>query len=78
MHMVTKNMASITKALEQSVQSNNLEKIQMTMDRFEKQFENLDMQVSCGALLAVVLSVEPQLVSCGAQSCGTQRLSRSW
>uniref|UniRef100_A0A7S3QV59 Charged multivesicular body protein 1a n=2 Tax=Dunaliella tertiolecta TaxID=3047 RepID=A0A7S3QV59_DUNTE len=44
MHMVTKNMSSITKSLEQSVQSNNLERIQKTMDQFEKQFENLDMQ----------------------------------
>jgi charged multivesicular body protein 1 len=45
MHMVTKNMSSITKSLEQSVQSNNLDKITRTMDQFEKQFENLDMQV---------------------------------
>lgn len=44
MQMVTKNMSSIVKALEKSLESNNLEKIAATMNQFEKQFENLDLQ----------------------------------
>jgi hypothetical protein len=45
MQMVTKNMAAITKNLEKALASNNLEKIAATMQQFEKQFENLDLQV---------------------------------
>ncbi len=41
---VTKNMGSIVKALEKSLESNNLEKIADTMRQFERQFENLDLQ----------------------------------
>lgn len=48
MQGVAKNMSGITKALGMSVQSGNLDKITATMDQFEKQFENLDMQVGVG------------------------------
>jgi hypothetical protein len=41
---VSKNMMSITKTLEKTLESNNLEKIQETMNKFEKQFEDLDLQ----------------------------------
>lgn len=44
MQMVTKNMSAIVKSLEKSLESNNLEKIAATMNQFEKQFENLDLQ----------------------------------
>jgi len=44
MQMVNKNMMGITKNLEKALASNNLEKIAMTMQQFEKQFENLDLQ----------------------------------
>lgn len=44
MQMVTKNMSGIVKSLEKSLESNNLEKIATTMNQFEKQFENLDLQ----------------------------------
>lgn len=44
MQMVTKSMGSIVKALEKSLETNNLEKIAATMNQFEKQFENLDLQ----------------------------------
>lgn len=44
MQMVTKNMAGIVKSLEKSLETNNLEKIAATMNQFEKQFENLDLQ----------------------------------
>lgn len=44
MQQVTKNMAGITKNLEKALASNNLEKIAATMQQFEKQFEDLDLQ----------------------------------
>uniref|UniRef100_A0A7S0RAB7 Charged multivesicular body protein 1a n=1 Tax=Chlamydomonas leiostraca TaxID=1034604 RepID=A0A7S0RAB7_9CHLO len=44
MQMVNKSMASIVGALEKSLASNNLEKIAATMNQFERQFENLDLQ----------------------------------
>jgi charged multivesicular body protein 1 len=44
MQMVNKNMMGITKNLEKALASNNLEKIATTMQQFEKQFENLDLQ----------------------------------
>jgi charged multivesicular body protein 1 len=44
MQMVNKNMAAITKNLEKALAANNLEKIAATMQQFEKQFENLDLQ----------------------------------
>lgn len=37
-------MAGIVKALDRSLQANNLEQVAATMDQFEKQFENLDIQ----------------------------------
>lgn len=44
MQMVTKNMAGIVKSLDKALEANNLEKIAATMQQFEKQFENLDLQ----------------------------------
>lgn len=44
MQVVHKNMAGIVKSLEKAMESNNLEKIATTMNQFEKQFENLDLQ----------------------------------
>ena len=44
MNMITGSMTSIVKALERAVASNNLERVAATMDQFEKQFENLDVQ----------------------------------
>jgi len=46
MQMVCKSMSSIVKSLEKSMATNNLEKIAGTMNQFEKQFENLDLQTS--------------------------------
>jgi len=39
-------MGSVTKNMESTMRSMNLEKISQLMDRFEKQFENLDIQSS--------------------------------
>lgn len=44
MQMVSKNMTSIVKALEKSLTEGNLEKISSTMNQFEKQTEDLDLQ----------------------------------
>lgn len=44
MQSVNKSMAGIVKALDKSLASNNLEQVANTMDQFEKQFENLDIQ----------------------------------
>ncbi|KAK9808978.1 hypothetical protein WJX72_007338 [[Myrmecia] bisecta] len=37
-------MAGIVKALDQALANNNLERVAATMDQFERQFENLDIQ----------------------------------
>eukprot|EP00240_Pyramimonas_obovata_P013580 CAMPEP_0118956872 /NCGR_PEP_ID=MMETSP1169-20130426/61802_1 /TAXON_ID=36882 /ORGANISM="Pyramimonas obovata, Strain CCMP722" /LENGTH=256 /DNA_ID=CAMNT_0006904921 /DNA_START=239 /DNA_END=1009 /DNA_ORIENTATION=+ len=44
MNTINKNMAGIVKSLEKALTSNNLEQVASTMDSFEKQFENLDVQ----------------------------------
>lgn len=44
MQMVNKSMAGIVKSLEKALAANNLEAIANTMNQFEKQFENLDLQ----------------------------------
>eukprot|EP00887_Chlorella_sp_A99_P003876 scaffold11.g3876.t1 len=42
--VINKNMAGIVKSLAAALKANNLEKVAQTMDQFEKQFENLDVQ----------------------------------
>ncbi|KAI0210334.1 Charged multivesicular body protein 1b-2 [Lamellibrachia satsuma] len=44
MRQVTGSMAGVVKAMEGAMRSMNLEKISQLMDRFEQQFENLDVQ----------------------------------
>jgi charged multivesicular body protein 1 len=44
MKNVTKSMGAITGQLEKAMQSMNLEQITQVMDKFEKQFEDLDVQ----------------------------------
>jgi len=46
MKNVSKNMGSVTKNMEATMKNMNLTKISELMDRFEKQFENLDIQSS--------------------------------
>merc|ERR1712142_184940 len=43
---VAKNMESVTKALDKAINSMQLEKIQEVMDKFESQFEDLDVHTS--------------------------------
>ena len=40
-------MAGVVKAMDSAMRSMNLEKISALMDKFEKQFEDLDVQSSC-------------------------------
>mmetsp|Transcript_15231 Transcript_15231/g.25106 ORF Transcript_15231/g.25106 Transcript_15231/m.25106 type:complete len:205 (+) Transcript_15231:194-808(+) len=44
MGVVNKNMSGVTKTLASSMEAMDLEKISKTMDTFEKQFEDLDVQ----------------------------------
>ena len=43
---VTQSMAGVCKAMDQAMKSMNLEKISSLMDKFETQFEDLDVQSS--------------------------------
>ncbi|KAL0280592.1 UNVERIFIED_CONTAM: hypothetical protein PYX00_001842 [Menopon gallinae] len=43
---VTQSMANVCKAMDQAMKSMNLEKISALMDKFETQFEDLDVQSS--------------------------------
>merc|ERR1712087_952061 len=47
MNTVNKNMAGIVKSLDRALQANNLEQVSQTMDKFEQQFESLDVQSEC-------------------------------
>ncbi|ORX46037.1 vacuolar assembly protein DID2 [Hesseltinella vesiculosa] len=44
MRKVTGSMASVVKGMDKAMESMNLEKISMVMDKFESQFEDLDVQ----------------------------------
>ena len=44
MSVINKSMAGIVKALDTALASNNLDRVANTMDQFERQFENLDVQ----------------------------------
>ena len=44
MNAVNADMSGIVKSLEKSLNANNLEQVSETMDTFEQQFENLDVQ----------------------------------
>jgi charged multivesicular body protein 1 len=43
---VTQSMTGVVKAMESAMKSMNLEKVQNLMDRFEKDFEDLDVQAA--------------------------------
>ena len=46
---VSKNMGSVVKALDKAINSMELQKITAVMDKFESQFEGLDVRTSVGA-----------------------------
>ena len=43
---VSKNMGSVVKALDKAINSMELQKISAVMDKFESQFEDLDVRTS--------------------------------
>ncbi|KAI8608675.1 charged multivesicular body protein 1b [Chytriomyces sp. MP71] len=46
MRAVTTSMAGVVKGMDKAMQSMNLEQISMVMDKFEQQFEDLDVQTA--------------------------------
>jgi len=60
MQAVTKSMASIVKSLDKALASNNLDKVAETMDQFERQFENLDVQ---GAVMEGAMNAQASLAT---------------
>ncbi|KAI0638358.1 vacuolar assembly protein DID2 [Trametes polyzona] len=46
MRQVSGNMASVVKGMDKAMESMNLERISMVMDKFESQFSDLDVQTS--------------------------------
>ena len=48
---VTKNMDGVVKALDKALNSMDLEKVSSVMDKFEKQFEDMDVRSSVSAPL---------------------------
>ncbi|KAJ1497866.1 Charged multivesicular body protein 1a [Coelomomyces lativittatus] len=44
MRQVTRNMSGVVGQMDKAMQSMNLEQISMVMDKFEQQFEDLDVQ----------------------------------
>ncbi|KAH7728634.1 Snf7 [Aphelenchoides avenae] len=59
---VTQSMTGVVKAMESAMKSMNLEKVQELMDRFERDFENLDVQSATmeGAMSASTTLTVPQ------------------
>lgn len=50
---ITKNMGSVVKALDQALNAMDLQKVSSIMDKFESQFEDLDVRTSVSVLLRV-------------------------
>lgn len=62
MRQVSSNMANVVKGMDRAMESMNLEKISMIMDKFENQFEDMDVQTSYmeGAIGSSTASATPQ------------------
>ncbi|ORY01536.1 hypothetical protein K493DRAFT_277940 [Basidiobolus meristosporus CBS 931.73] len=62
MRRVTGSMANVVKGMDKAMESMNLEKISMVMDKFESQFEDLDVQTEYmeGAMGGVTTMATPQ------------------
>eukprot|EP00794_Sanderia_malayensis_P019138 gene19138-21055_t len=62
MKQVTKNMGSVVKGLDKALQSMDLQKVSAVMEKFEKQFEDLDVhtQVLEGSMGNAVTLSTPQ------------------
>ena len=56
MFQVAKNMGSVVKSLDKAINSMELQKITAVMDKFEQQFEDLDVHTSV-SLITIYLSL---------------------
>ena len=58
---VTSSMQGVVKAMDSAMKSMNLEKISNLMDKFEKEFEDLDVQTSVmeGAMVSHTFQIFP-------------------
>ena len=52
---VTNSMQGVVKAMDSAMKSMNLEKISNLMDKFEKEFEDLDVQTSVMVIKATTI-----------------------
>lgn len=61
MKQVTKSMDGVVKQMDKAMASMNLEQIQGVMDRFEEQFENMDVQTAAmeGAMMSTTATTTP-------------------
>jgi charged multivesicular body protein 1 len=53
---ISKNMGSVVKALDKAINSMELQKISAVMDKFESQFEDLDVRSSVSQINNAFLS----------------------
>ncbi|KAI9011993.1 Snf7 family [Phycomyces nitens] len=62
MRKVSASMANVVKGMDRAMESMNLEKISMVMDKFESQFEDLDVQTQYmeGAMAGTTSTMTPQ------------------
>ncbi|KAL0077709.1 Snf7 family [Phycomyces blakesleeanus] len=62
MRKVSASMANVVKGMDRAMESMNLEKISMVMDKFESQFEDIDVQTQYmeGAMAGATSTMTPQ------------------
>ncbi|CAK9295429.1 unnamed protein product, partial [Gordionus sp. m RMFG-2023] len=62
MKKVTNSMSGVVRAMDSAMQSMNLEKVSALMDKFEKEFEDLDVQSKCmdSAMTSTTTITAPQ------------------
>lgn len=85
MKSVTKSMEGVVGQMDKAMNSCNLEQIQMVMDRFEQQFENMDVQTAAmeGAMSSTTATTTPaedvdSLISQVAEENGTRQRQSLW
>ena len=54
---VAKNMGSVVKSLDKAINSMELQKISEVMEKFESQFEDLDVRTSVSIILQIDLNI---------------------
>ena len=61
MNAVTKSMAGVVRGMDKGLASMDVDKISSTMDKFERQFEDLDVKAAYSEFLH--LRIRPQRVA---------------